>query len=40
MGGKNASADIFVSDKTRGAIMSEMGRYSVSMKVAITTDMK
>ena len=40
MGYKKSYADIVIGDKTRGAIMSEMGRYNVSKKLSVTTDMK
>ena len=32
--------DIVIGEKTRGTIMSEMGRYNVSMNVFVNTDMK
>ena len=40
MGKRKSYADIVIVDKTRGAIMSKMGRYDVSVKVAVTTDRK
>ena len=40
MGEKRVYADIVIGDNTRGNIMLEMGRYDVSTKVAVNTDMK
>ena len=40
MGKKKSDVDIVIDDKTRGTIMSEMGRYDVSTNVAVTTDTK
>ena len=37
---KESYIDIVISDKKRGIIMSKMGRYNVSMNVAVTTNIK
>ena len=40
MGNKKSHADMVIGDKTRGIIMSEMGKYGLSLKVSVTTNIK